>query len=50
MNLTKLIILVLSIVSFQLSAQKSNEKKNYTGSRTNISLEQLIKTKSNEYA
>jgi hypothetical protein len=49
MKLTKLLILVLSLVSVQLIAQKTNEKKNYTGSHANISLEQLIQTNSNDY-
>ena len=49
MKLTNLLILLLSIVSIQLSAQKSNEKKNYTGSPSNISLEQMIQSKSNDY-
>ena len=49
MKLTKLLILALSIVTIQLSAQKSNDKKNYTGSPSQISLEQLVQANSGDY-
>ena len=49
MKLTNLLIIVLSLVSLKLVAQESKEKKNYTGSPSNISLEQLIKSNSNDY-